>query len=305
MGKSQRIKERRLANQSEGQNKRIAYLEVENLKPFEDYPIPIDPADEATLEKSIREEGTINTPLHVVNNGDRTYIVLAGINRLRIAKKLKFQKLPCQIKEIPESEWKNYVIDDNLARRQLEIDTWARLYLERWGEEPPKRLNQPRDERGRFTENKPSTVGAKCSDGGEPDPDKQKKALRHLERANKKLLSRGEKLPKTPGAILDRYNQIKQEERAARTKEQRKREKEQGFKQKDKLGAGPGHEQGLSNEEKTVFNILFVTLESYVFDWLKNKNCPHNVVIHVLESLLEKYRTVDGLEEQEASGRTA
>jgi hypothetical protein len=103
----------------------IQYLLAETLKPY-DVEIPISGEDYQRLKADITQNG-IKTPLHV-----HKHIVLAGANRLKIAKELNIRFVPCLVieKDLTELEMREYVIADNLARRHLTTEQKAALALE-------------------------------------------------------------------------------------------------------------------------------------------------------------------------------
>jgi ParB-like chromosome segregation protein Spo0J len=107
-------------------NMDIQYLLSETLKPYQGVEIPISQEDYDRLRPDIQENG-IKTPLHV-----HKHTVLAGANRLRIAQELGVKFVPCIVlkKDMTELEIKEYVINDNLARRHLTTEQKAVLALQ-------------------------------------------------------------------------------------------------------------------------------------------------------------------------------
>jgi ParB-like chromosome segregation protein Spo0J len=104
----------------------IQYLVTETLEPYSRVNIPISEEDYNRLKADITQNG-IKTPLHV-----KGHIVLAGANRLRIAKELGIRFVPCLVieKDLTELEMREYVIADNLSRRHLTVEQKAALALE-------------------------------------------------------------------------------------------------------------------------------------------------------------------------------
>jgi len=89
---------------------------------------PISPEDMASLAESIHQEG-VRIPLVVWRNG-KGNVVVSGNTRLRIAKRLKLQKVPVIFRKFADNrEAKLFAITDNVARRQLHLAQKAELAL--------------------------------------------------------------------------------------------------------------------------------------------------------------------------------
>lgn len=84
-----------------------------------------DPEKLRQLKKDIAERGIL-VPLIA----KKDYTLLAGHNRLKIAKELNLVKVPVQIVEndLSETDERTFLIKDNLLRRQLSQDEWIELY---------------------------------------------------------------------------------------------------------------------------------------------------------------------------------
>jgi ParB-like chromosome segregation protein Spo0J len=77
------------------------------------------------LRDDIRQRGVI-VPLIAKTNGT----LLAGHNRLRIAQELKLPQVPVQyvLEDLSEEREREFIIKDNLFRRQLDTEEWVELY---------------------------------------------------------------------------------------------------------------------------------------------------------------------------------
>lgn len=121
------------------QEKPIA-LRTQVLVPYEYQdkkrkPIPLSNEDKVNLQRSIKERG-IQTPLQVVKVEAEQYVVLAGMNRLKIAQDLGIDTVPAIVRDIPIEGRDNWVDMDNLARRQMTPKERDLLYVRIWGEKP-------------------------------------------------------------------------------------------------------------------------------------------------------------------------
>lgn len=111
--------------------KEIEFVSVEALKPYrynEIFFSDIRKEDYQALKNDIAENG-IKTPLHITRN----CTVLCGNQRLKIAKELAMDQVPIQYVTIDEQDdlkVKEYVIVDNLFRRQLDTRQRALLVAE-------------------------------------------------------------------------------------------------------------------------------------------------------------------------------
>lgn len=92
--------------------------------------MPISDNDYDQLKKDIRESGKIRDPLKVyLDRLDGKHYVIGGANRLKIAKELKFNKVPIEVIYTKEPKGKKrdelsktikeLAINDNLSRRHL------------------------------------------------------------------------------------------------------------------------------------------------------------------------------------------
>ena len=89
------------------------------LKEVQDF-MPIDDTDLERLKKDIESNG-IRDPLKVYRNPQgKGFLLLAGYNRLEIAKELKLETVPVEIlNDLAPKKRKELCIDDNLNRRHF------------------------------------------------------------------------------------------------------------------------------------------------------------------------------------------
>ena len=110
------------------------------LKAVQDF-MPIDDTDRERLKKDIELNG-IREPLKVYRNPKgKGFYLLAGLNRLEIAKELKLETVPVEIlNDLAPKKRKDFCIDDNLNRRQLTENQKLILLAKRYPEyfESPK-----------------------------------------------------------------------------------------------------------------------------------------------------------------------
>lgn len=92
------------------------------------YLMPISAEDREALRESIKRDG-IREPLRGYwgkdESGKRVFFVLSGFNRLEIAKELKLATVTVEAVETDDRE--AFAIDENRARRQLELKDKKRL----------------------------------------------------------------------------------------------------------------------------------------------------------------------------------
>ena len=70
------------------------------------------------LAESIREHGVIQ-PIVLNDNGDGTYLIIAGERRYRAAKKAGLEKIPAVVKNYTDRQIKEIAIIENLQREDL------------------------------------------------------------------------------------------------------------------------------------------------------------------------------------------
>ena len=108
----------------------VRHLMMTDIKPFEDNPRTIGGKALTGLEKSIRRFGLVEP---IVWN-ERTGNIVGGHQRLRALKLLGKKTVRCRIRydlaDAAEHEIVQYLIRDNLHRRQLTKLERARLYRE-------------------------------------------------------------------------------------------------------------------------------------------------------------------------------
>lgn len=113
-------------------NESIVYLPVHDLSfnRFGDHVNPpISPSDLQALRSSIERQGIL-TPLVVWGHGGKN-VVVAGNNRLRIARELKLDTVPVVIRHFEnQTDAKIFAIIDNSARRHMITAQRAELALE-------------------------------------------------------------------------------------------------------------------------------------------------------------------------------
>lgn len=96
------------------EDRRVQYLEIDKiLIPEERVTSVVDDSIMAELEESIKERGILQ-PLYVMEV-DGKYILVDGLHRLLVAKKLKLQKVPVLIKRGSE---KDLLIENLIINRQ-------------------------------------------------------------------------------------------------------------------------------------------------------------------------------------------
>jgi ParB/RepB/Spo0J family partition protein len=88
---------------SEGEKKEIVYIEVDKiLVPEERVTSIYDEELEAELEQSIKQHGILQPLQIALVNGQ--YVLIDGLHRLRIAKKLGMKTVPCIVKQMSEDQ---------------------------------------------------------------------------------------------------------------------------------------------------------------------------------------------------------
>lgn len=100
-------------------------LGVEQLVPFEWNPNEMSPLEFNSLVQDIQEKG-FDEPLQVVAK-EGVYYILGGEHRWKACKVLGVNEVPCVVKDLPESEWKAYVVRRNIVRGELNRDKFTRL----------------------------------------------------------------------------------------------------------------------------------------------------------------------------------
>jgi len=92
-----------LTQQLQQEQQQIVYLSPDEiLIPEERVTSVLDEEIEKELEESIKQHGILQ-PLHVALVNGR-YVLIDGLHRLRIAKKLGIQKVPCIVKQMSEDQ---------------------------------------------------------------------------------------------------------------------------------------------------------------------------------------------------------
>lgn len=81
--------------------------------------MPIDPADRERLKKDIERTREIRVPIVCYQDEEGYYKILAGLNRWQIAQELNIDLIPVQTFTGTLKERKDFVINDNLSRRQM------------------------------------------------------------------------------------------------------------------------------------------------------------------------------------------
>jgi DNA modification methylase len=108
----------------------INQVEINSLKPAEYNPRKIDEKQEADLTNSIQEFGLVD-PIIANSNQNRLNIVIGGHQRLKIAKKLGYTKVPVVYLNLDETQEKNLNLRLNKNTgswdfellREIDIDT--------------------------------------------------------------------------------------------------------------------------------------------------------------------------------------
>jgi len=103
---------------------RYGGVPVSRLKEHPDagkMPAP-DSSTFGSIRESIRRDG-IRVPLDVTPDD----VILAGTTRFRIAKELGIKAVPVRMVDIPEDRQFEYILRDNLERRQLTLDQRAQV----------------------------------------------------------------------------------------------------------------------------------------------------------------------------------
>lgn len=101
-------------------------VEVSKLQPFDWNPNEMTPQEFNNLVEQIQREG-FDEPLQIVKKEDGTLWILGGEHRYRACKVLGLEKVPAVLKDIPESEWKTYVVRRNIVRGDLNKDKFTRI----------------------------------------------------------------------------------------------------------------------------------------------------------------------------------
>lgn len=95
------------------------YINVKNLKPFENHPFKVvDNEELGRLATSIKENGVI-TPLIVRDSDDNKFEVISGHRRLMASIKAGLESVPAYIYDLDDEQAKIFVVDSNLHREQL------------------------------------------------------------------------------------------------------------------------------------------------------------------------------------------
>ena len=95
------------------------YINVKNLKPFENHPFKVvDNEELGRLATSIKENGVI-TPLIVRDSDDNKFEVISGHRRLMASIKVGLESVPAYIYDLDDEQAKIFVVDSNLHREQL------------------------------------------------------------------------------------------------------------------------------------------------------------------------------------------
>lgn len=118
----------------------LCQIETDKLRPNPRNPFrALEEPEYLDLKNSIASFG-IQDPLIVSPNGDGTYLVLSGHNRLRVAKELEMKTLPCVTVELGQEE---AAYDAEIFRRHLtkdQVKTHKRQKLQRSREAMEGRL---------------------------------------------------------------------------------------------------------------------------------------------------------------------
>lgn len=99
--------------------KRLKYILTETIEPSAAQPRKLfDEKDLANLTASIREVGIIQ-PITVRYSGNGKYELIAGERRLRAAKNLKLQFVPCIVSNVNDEDSALMTLTENLQRKDL------------------------------------------------------------------------------------------------------------------------------------------------------------------------------------------
>lgn len=102
------------------------FMEIDRLNPAGYNPRSIDEDTLKRIENSIRSHGMVDP---IVVNKATGYTVIGGHQRLRVAKKLGWTKVPCAVIEIPESQEKalNIALNNDKAMGHYDFSRLADL----------------------------------------------------------------------------------------------------------------------------------------------------------------------------------
>lgn len=103
----------------EKENLEIIYKKVDELIPAEYNPKSCSPKEEAGIEASIKRFGFVD-PLIINEHPDRFNIIVGGHQRVRIAKKLGYDTVPCVVVNLPLDKEKELNI--RLSKNTASID---------------------------------------------------------------------------------------------------------------------------------------------------------------------------------------
>lgn len=103
----------------EKENLEIIYKKVDELIPSEYNPKSCSPKEEAGIEASIKRFGFVD-PLIINEHPDRFNIIVGGHQRVRIAKKLGYDTVPCVVVNLPIDKEKELNI--RLSKNTASID---------------------------------------------------------------------------------------------------------------------------------------------------------------------------------------
>lgn len=111
-------------------NKQIIELKINQLSLLENNPRRISKEQMVKLEKSIADDPDFlwKRPI-LINKVNDKYIVYAGNQRVRAAKKLKWKEIPCIIDEnLSEEIMKDRIIKDNRTYGEFDFEILANEY---------------------------------------------------------------------------------------------------------------------------------------------------------------------------------
>lgn len=163
------------------------YLSTSDLTPLENNPRKIDSTGLAQLEASMAKNGFWeHRPIAVVVKGDKN-VVLAGNQRLRVAKKLHLKKVPVIIyQNLTEEEEKEIILRDNINNGEwdfmaLSTEEWDDVNFDDIGldfeRQEPGEADKKEKKAKEGTAKKNTDVDDDGSDNGDDDENEEPKPL--------------------------------------------------------------------------------------------------------------------------------
>ena len=103
-------------------------LEIDSLVPFPNQPFDPYTEDEmAQLVESIQENGVIS-PITLRDNGDGTYMIIAGERRFRASKMAGLERIPAYIRTAKDEQVMEWALIENIQREDLNAIELATAY---------------------------------------------------------------------------------------------------------------------------------------------------------------------------------